>query len=174
VAVVVRSARIEDAERIARVHVTAWQVAYEKLVPQEYLDGLDIGERTERWRSTLSADPAVSGAPRPPTTVAIRGEVVVGFVNVGCFRDEPENSSAGELWAMYVDPEWWGAGVGDALMAATLDELDRLGAVTSFLWVLQGNGRARRFYERHGWQSDGLIKMFEVNGVEIPEVRYSR
>ena len=114
----------------------------------------------------------------PKDLVAEVDGVVVGFANVGPFRYEPavtpDSKIVGELWAMYVDPNSWGSGVGDELMAATLEELDRLGAVRSYLWVLEGNGRARRFYERHGWRSDDVTKTFDAGGTQISEIRYSR
>ena len=43
------------------------------------------------------------------------------------------------------------------------------------LWVVPGNTRARRFYERHGWTSDGVERPIEVaDGVSVPELRYRR
>lgn len=170
----IRPATIADAAQIARVHVIAWQVAYEELVPREYLDRLDIGDRTHQWQSILSGKSTTVGVPQSSDLVADLDGQVVGFANVGRFREDPEDQTLGELWAMYVDPASWGTGVGDALMATTLEELNHLGTTTAFLWVLEGNGRARRFYERHGWRQDDQIKTFEIAGVEVPEVRYSQ
>lgn len=172
--VIIRPANVSDAQEIARIHVAAWQLAYRDLVPQAYLDALDMSERTEVWRSILAGELTVPGLPRPADFVAELDGRIAGFANVGLFRDEPTDESAGELWAMYVDPACWGDGVGDALMASAVAEFNRLGTVKSFLWVLEGNRRARRFYERHGWSSDGPFKTFEAGGVEVPEVRYSR
>ncbi len=59
-------------------------------------------------------------------------------------------------------------------MGATLDELGRLPATTAYLWVLEGNDRARRFYERQGWTSDDVTKTLDMDGLELHEVRYSR
>jgi hypothetical protein len=42
------------------------------------------------------------------------------------------------------------------------------------LWVLDGNERARRFYESVGFTLEtGPTKMFERDGVSIAEVRYT-
>ena len=49
-----------------------------------------------------------------------------------------------------------------------------MGFAESVLWVLPGNVRARRFYERAGWTADGAEKISEVFGVTVPEVRYRR
>lgn len=170
----VRPPTTSDAGDIARVHVAAWQTAYKGLVPQSYLDALDISERTELWSKILAGVLTVPGIARPVDVVATLNGELVGFANIGRFRDAPDDTSAGELWALYVDPASWGAGVGDALMAATLDEFERLAVEQSFLWVLEGNARACRFYERHGWRPDGLTKTFEADGIDVAEVRYSR
>ena len=42
------------------------------------------------------------------------------------------------------------------------------------LWVVPGNARARRFYERSGWSADGAERVAEVNGVTVPECRYAK
>lgn len=168
----VRRANAEDAHPIARLHVLAWHVAYPGLLPADYLEGIDLEARFDSWRSMLSAGQDAAGVPSR-TFVAESEDLVVGFATVGCFREEPENTSTGELWAMYVHPDRWRTGIGDALMAATFTELERLGATSSYLWVLEGNDRAMRFYERHGWQSDNVAKSFDTNGVEVRELRFS-
>lgn len=40
--------------------------------------------------------------------------------------------------------------------------------------MLKENDRARRFYERAGFRADGAEEPFEVDGVAVPEVRYTR
>ena len=52
----VRSANLDDCAAIAAVHVRAWRAAYRGHMPDEFLDRLDIGERTEMWRK-LSVKP---------------------------------------------------------------------------------------------------------------------
>jgi len=42
------------------------------------------------------------------------------------------------------------------------------------LWVLEGNTRARRFYELAGWIPDGAEKDDDMAGTTIREVRYRR
>ena len=96
---------------------------------------------------------------------------VVGFALVGRARD-PEGS--GQLYAINVDPDHWGMGVGRALLAAAQAELVRLGYTEAVLWVLPGSARARRFYEVAGWVDDGAQRTGEAWGIEFTEVRYRR
>jgi GNAT superfamily N-acetyltransferase len=59
-------------------------------------------------------------------------------------------------------------------MAAALDVLRTNGFRRVALWVLEGNERARRFYQAGGWTSDGAQKLDESFGIPIIEVRYHR
>jgi ribosomal protein S18 acetylase RimI-like enzyme len=97
------------------------------------------------------------------------GFTVVGFTVVGPAQD-PEG--AGELYAINVDPDHWGTGVGRTLLAAAQAELTRLGYTEAVLWVLPHNASARRFYEVAAWITDGIQRTSEVLGVVVPEVRY--
>jgi RimJ/RimL family protein N-acetyltransferase len=68
-------------------------------------------------------------------------------------------------------PEEWGSGVARALHDEAVVGMRELGATEATLWVVEGNTRARRFYEREGWSADGETKssMFDIR-----EVRYRR
>jgi RimJ/RimL family protein N-acetyltransferase len=59
-------------------------------------------------------------------------------------------------------------------MRATLDVLGEIGFREVTLWVLEGNDRARRFYERWRFEPDGSTKTDERFGFPISEIRYRR
>ena len=157
----IRRARLEDAAAIAEVHVRTWQAAYEHVFGAERLATLDLAARTRRWEGWLAAGENAA--------VAVEDGRVVGFVWVGESR---EAADEGELFAIYALPEAWGTGAGAGLMAAGLAALRGLGHPEAILWVLADNPRARRFYEREGWQDDGGRKADEFLGVPVEEVRY--
>ena len=164
----VRDATPADAEAIARVHVAAWQEGYRHVFGAERLATLSVAERAERWREILSR----GGEAR--TIVAERGGSVVGFAGVGPTRDAIADVPPGELYAIYVDPTDWGGGAGRALLAAAVDALRAARYSEACLWVLEDNPRARRFYEREGWQPDGARRHGEHLGVPTVEIRYRR
>ena len=85
--------------------------------------------------------------------------VMLGFANAQACRDEDADTSVGEVWAIYVAPEAYGKGYGRELMTATLDYLAQLAYAQVTLWVLDTNGRARRFYEAAGFRADGAVKV---------------
>lgn len=78
------------------------------------------------------------------------------------------------MYAIYLDPEHLGTGVGRALMREALRQCAALGHERVYLWVVRGNARARRFYERAGFHADGAEEPYEVEGVAVPEMRYVR
>ncbi len=58
----------------------------------------------------------------------------------------------GQLRQLSVRPDRWGTGLATRIVDACLDDLAALGSREVSLWVLADNRRARRFYERTGWQ----------------------
>jgi GNAT superfamily N-acetyltransferase len=78
------------------------------------------------------------------------------------------------VYAIYVDPEHWSTGAGRALMTAALDYLTASGPRPVRLWALDGNERARRFYERCGFVADGAVGSHPVRDeLEVPTIRFS-
>ena len=148
--------RMETDEEIrgkAFVHWKAWHEAYPDLVSQEYLDNLTY-EKCESmafsWRDNL--------------LVAMDRNTVIGFVGYGDRGEESPN--AGEIFALYILSEYYGTGVGLKLMQAGLKELSAYPEV--YLWVLKGNKRAIRFYEKCGFVATGEeMVSSKINAAEI-------
>ena len=160
-----RRATGADAPAVAAMHIHAWQVAYRDIVPDAHLDGLDVATRAARY----DFDAAAPGAPE--TWIAVDGDDIVGFVTVAPSRDE-DLPGLGEVRALYVAPDRWRSGVGSALLAQAEVLLGDAGFNEAHLWVLEGNTRARRFYERAGWAPDGARKVVEIGGRPLSVVRY--
>ena len=111
--VLVRPIRVDDAEAVATAHVRAWQVGYREILPAAFLDAIDLGERVERWRGWL-ADEAFR---LTRVVVAEVDGTVVGFAIHGTERDSGDDArTTGELYALNVHPDHWGAGAGGALL----------------------------------------------------------
>jgi ribosomal protein S18 acetylase RimI-like enzyme len=165
----IRTATPADAQALTAVHVATWRVAYRGLVPDDFLDALP----EDRWRAgweRMLADQVW------PTLLAETDDGgLVGFVAFRPTRDEDADpTSTGEVTGLYVAPEHWDTGVGRALMAAAVERLQAAGYRRATLWVLAGNARGRRFYERAGWTPDGTAKELTLGGAVLTEVRYRR
>jgi ribosomal protein S18 acetylase RimI-like enzyme len=166
---VLRRATSDDALAMAAMHIRAWRVAYQGIVSDVHLDGLEIEARAARYRLSPT------GPDDPETWLAVtaRSGDVIGFVVTGPCRDA-DVPDFGELWSIYVDPAHWGDGIGTALMADAVARLQRAGFAAAVLWVLTDNVQARRFYEAKGWRPDGRVKTVEIGGQATGETRYRR
>lgn len=162
-----RRATDADAAAVASMHVHAWQVAYRGIVPDDFLDGLDVAARAARYTFDRSAPGD------PETWIAVDGNEVAGMVSLGPSRDD-DLPGLGEVYALYVAPDRWRSGAGSALMACAERLLVGAGFAKACLWVLVDNARARRFYEAAGWKTDGAAKTIEIGGRELAEVRYRK
>lgn len=60
-----------------------------------------------------------------------------------------------ELWRFYVDRQWHGRGVAQALMKSAESEAYRRGGRTLWLGVWERNERAKAFYRKHGFVDVG-------------------
>jgi GNAT superfamily N-acetyltransferase len=162
-----RPAEPGDALSIARVHVRAWQQGYRSLLPDDYLDQLRPEDRAQHYDFS-SSDPQ-----KPYTIVAVDGGSILGFATTAPSRDA-DLPDYGELWALHVDPDHWGRGVGRELLAAARARLFEIGFRKAFLWALVGNVRADRFYRIDGWALDGQLRTQTIWGITLNELRYQR
>jgi len=161
----VRPATIDDARAIADIHVRAWRAAYRGVVPDAYLDGLEVDARAVKWRANLER--ATSS-----TWIASDADMVLGWMSFASSRDDDASATTGELWAIYIDPDHWRRGVGQALWEVGATQLRAAGFRDCTLWVLRDNPAAQAFYAAHGFVVDpGTEKVFELGGAAIAEIR---
>ena len=99
----------------------------------------------------IEEDPEVKDLRQSRKFVACDGERVVGFVGV----DEDY------LAWLYVDPEYYGRGIGRRLLQLGVGEIGS-GAWTI---VLEGNKRTRGLYEREGFRE---VRRFESENAGYP------
>ena len=128
---------------------------------------------------TRSAPPGGRPGPGGPAADGPDGNAVRAAVGspapaaAGPLTPAGRTGEVGELYALYLLPAWWSAGVGRALMTSVLDALRGARYRRVVLWVLADNARARRFYERAGFTLDGSTNV--LNGLGgVLEVRYTR
>ena len=156
----IRRARAEDADEVAKTHTAASEAAYRDFGPP---DPGGLERRTNLWREVL---------PQPDnrTWVATDGELIVGLLNIGSFREHPE---VGAVRSIYVLPGWLGTGAGQRLMDIAHAELAR-DFDLALLTVLTANARARRFYERNGWELIEHVIEPHFGGTMTEVSRYSK
>lgn len=160
----IRPATAADAHGIARVHVTAWQWAYAGLLPQAAINERTFEQRLEKWTRVLDA------ADGPERVVVADDGAIRGFAAYGPARDGTD----GELYALYIDREVIGTGVGRALHDRALEGLRAAGHARATLWVLETNAYALAFYARCGWMSANGEKVVDFAGENRVEIQIAR
>jgi ribosomal protein S18 acetylase RimI-like enzyme len=145
----VRTARLDDVEAIAEIHVRARSALSAGFAPDQV--PVDPAERA--WYADAYADRVTSHD--FALLCAERDGLVVGFALLG----RPEGVSAGPGLArvrqLHVRPGLWRQGIGARLHGACVEAWQADGVTVARLEVAEGNGRARAFFARHGWRADG-------------------
>jgi len=154
-----------DCAEVGVLHLRSRAAAYAHLLAPETLSAPSAEAFGEWWRERRSWEQDTHRL-----TVADEGGRVVGFTYVG----PSETPGAAELYGIHVAPDRVGTGVGRRLMAHALRQLDEVGGDRAVLWVLEGNERARRFYDRGGWRPDGATRVESINGEPAAQLRYGR
>ena len=162
-----RQATPDDAMELARVHVAAWHEAYRGIVPDSQLEQFTVEARTGRFRAFLAEGSAETYAVEHDTRI-------VGFLTLGACRDSDlEQTGTGEIWGIYILPEYWRQGLGKYLCGQGQKLLASRGFTIATLWVLEANLPARRFYEAMGFAPDGATKQLPF-GIPLTAIRYRK
>ena len=161
--VLLRPAADDDLAGIGDLHYRSRASAYEGIVSPAALtfgSAAALGEWwAERWKWEGETH---------RLTVAVDGDRLAGFTYLG----PSEEPGVAELSAIHADPAYVGRGVGRALMIDALGALPRYGE-RAVLWVLEDNTRAREFYERGGWRTDGGRRVEPIGNEPVAQLRYA-
>jgi GNAT superfamily N-acetyltransferase len=167
VTIALRPATAGDLMAVGELHHRSRAAAYRGLVPDDAL-AAQSGAMLGRWwveRWPYERDTHLM-------TLAERDGELAGFSYVG--PDGDGEPGAGMLYAIHLDPDRQGQGVGRALMVDALATLHRWGYRRATLWVVAGNAHARRFYERGGWTTDGITTDKNIGPAVTPQLHYTR
>jgi GNAT superfamily N-acetyltransferase len=145
----IRPAMPADAGAMARMHWLSANTAYGRDDPLD--------------RRLAAAQRLFNEGETRPFLAEDDDGAVVGVLTVG---DD-------ELYAIYVHPEHWGTGVGQALLDRAETELAQTCAAAS-LTCMAGNHRARRFYERNGWDLGETLVEPHFGGEPTEVCRYHK
>jgi GNAT superfamily N-acetyltransferase len=163
--IAIRRATPQDAPAIADVRIASWRHTYRGLIPDAYLDGMQLEHSIALWDRVLTA-----GKNSTSVFVAENDGVVVGFA-AGNMLAEPRYELDAELSAAYVRREFQRAGIGRRLVAAVAGAQREHGAHGLIVWVIAGNKGARAFYEALG--ATLLVEQpFEWEGMPLVETGY--
>lgn len=144
-----RDGRTGDGAALSKLFCEAFAATFGHLYSEEDIAAFLCSKEAEAFEQEL-ADPAYA------FRLAFDGDALAGYAKLGP-NDLPGEAPRAtlELYHLYVLAPWHGTGVGPALMDWTLDEARRRGASHLQLSVFIDNHRARRFYEKRGFEEVG-------------------
>jgi ribosomal protein S18 acetylase RimI-like enzyme len=107
--------------------------------------------------------------------IAYDGADVAGHVAIVAGREptgdrEPIPGLA-HLWMLFIREPWWGTGLATSLLAMAVAEATARGYEAMRLYTPAGQARARRFYEREGWTTDGVLRYEPMLAFDLVEYR---
>ena len=142
-----RLATVDDARRIAEVHVRARRSAYRDLLPASLLAAENVEDRELRWMKRLADSEA-------RCWLLDDDDGVFGFAHTARTMDVDLDPDCAELFALYLLPERIGHGFGRLLTTHAVEDLTtrRFGEVV--LWFAEENLSAARFYAAAGFEVD--------------------
>src|SRR5438128_5360168 len=160
--ITIRSARPEDACSIAKLDVETWRATYAGVLSTSYLVGLSARRRELGWRNVILREP------RDVRVAVAQGDAILGFGSCGPNRGD--RRFAGEVFTLYVAPDWQNQGIGRRLLIALFRRLVAAGRRSAILWVLRDNP-SRFFYERLGGHQVSR-KPLAVGGAAVEATAY--
>jgi GNAT superfamily N-acetyltransferase len=147
--IIYRDATRADAATLDRLFDTSFCDTFAHLYAADDLNGFLSSFGIVDWEHQLD-DAAFA------CRIAEVDGVPVGYVKLGPLKlPVEEDSGALLLDQLYILKEHHGAGIAHGLMDWALDEARRRGAARIYLTVFVDNHRARRFYDRYGFEAVG-------------------
>ena len=137
----IRTAEPADAAGVAAVHDAAWMEAYRGIIPGTHLERM-VQRRGETWWAN-----AITKGSR--IVVLDVQDTIAGYASYGRNR-AVSLPYRGEIFEIYLLPEYQGLGFGRRLFTAAQRELANHGLTSSVVWSLADNERAVGFYENLG------------------------
>ncbi|WP_337269375.1 GNAT family N-acetyltransferase [Oryzifoliimicrobium ureilyticus] len=137
----VRRAEPDDAEAISEAHRAAWQHTYAGIIPHRPLTQM-IERRDHNWWRKATRGPATL------LVLDVAG-TIAGYATLGLNRARALPQE-GEIYELYLRPEYQGVGLGRMLFGEARRLLRSLGCKGLVVWCLEENENAAQFYRNHG------------------------
>ena len=154
----------DTAVQASYIYAMSWKIGYKGIIPQSYLDALPL----ERWADKLGNTGYESF--RADYMLYDNGKFVA--TSSICKARNEQYEGWGEVMSIYVLPEEFRKGYGGALFSYVTNQLKENGYSNIYLWVLEENQRARKFYEKMGFRANGDRIIQNIGGKDCAEIRY--
>ena len=154
--VFIRKAIPGDEQVLAYIQTESWKAAFAGILSPEELVRCTNQEKAEQmyhsilWREGCNM--AIEFVDGKPHCIAAWGKNRCDL-----------SDTVGELICIHSLQNNWAKGYGSAMMEYVLVQLQQAQYESVILWVFEENSRARKFYEKHGFELTEQKKM--ANGI---------
>ena len=147
----IRRGNSEDAGLLAEFGARTFSEAFAADNSPEHMAAYIAAAFNLAQQTSELADPAST------FFIAEVGGRTAGYakLHAGAPEEGVEGPEPVELVRLYVSREWFGRGVGTALMRACIDEARQAGHETIWLGVWERNARAQAFYRKWNFRAVG-------------------
>ena len=144
-------ATLEDAPEIAKLHIKNWQSSYRGSWSDDFLDNIAPQKQLDIWTNRLSQPKE-----NQHIILAKAKNQIIGFA---CTQFDDDPTYGALLDNLHVDADWRGYGIGKQLTLASMDWVRSKNPNSGYyLWVLEKNLGARKFYESMGGEEVETIE----------------
>lgn len=162
----IRNANRNDSVQIGLLHAESWRTAYSNVLSEEYLSEDIVTDRVAFWSNRLEMPAAGLRV-----IVAEQNHQLLGFA---CFVLDNDPEWGTLLDNLHVPPALKRIGIGTLLMAEVgricLEQANHHGL---YLWVLEPNANAQKFYKTLGASHAGSDVWHPPGGGQVPKFRFA-
>jgi len=162
--IIIREANESDYPEITKISIEVWRQAYNGIVDQSFLDTIDF----DKW---LKGRIQWLREPNRYAIIALMNNAIVGFCEFGV--SEHLEYSQGEIYALYIRPQYQNQGIGVRLMKRAMRRLQDAGLTPYIIIALEKNTVAQKFYEKLGFHVIDKSS-HKIGGVEYSTNVYSQ
>lgn len=141
----IRKAKLGDEKTLAYIQTESWKSAFADIISvDDLIKYTDVNKAQEMYLNILKSnysEISILEIDGKPHCIAAWSK-----------SRNPQFSDCAELICIHSLCDNWGQGYGSMMMNHIIDEIKKLGYNSVLLWVFKKNTRARRFYEKHGFE----------------------
>lgn len=168
--IIVRPARVEDAEQYVKLHNFVWRCAYKDVFPEEV-----FVSREEKATSKIAKfkDNMINRDDNIVYVAECDGKIV-GLMSglLRCDEEYFKGKGYAELGAMYIHPDFQKLGIGKSFKEIFINWAIKHGVDKFVICALKDNIKARKIYEKWGGQIS-LERPFRLLDKEYDDVFYT-
>ena len=157
--ITIRKAKLGDEKILAHIQTESWKSAFVDIISAEDMERCtDIVKAEAMYENVLKsgyAEMSILEIDSKPHCIAAWSKA-----------RNPQFSDCAELICIHSLCNNWGKGYGSMMMNHIIDEIKNSEYKSVLLWVFEKNTRARRFYEKHGFELTDN-KQISYDAVEV-------